>query len=330
MNKLSIYTLKALRKLYLKSFGTLHLSPIPQEKDADKASDMIYDLLVSDKPCMIARFGAVELSCIINYLSIKENNRNIFKYIKGETIDWWWNEGVKYSMMNNAGFFPPTEDNLERFCELMLEDAKEMDMCGMFPAIETDIWKVFSYIKNSTFVPLYAYDAFISKRPWTRVLKGKKVLVVHPFAELIEKQYKKRELLFDNPDILPDFYLKTIKSVQSIGGQPCGFKDWFHALSWMENQIDSCDYDICLLGCGAYGFPLATHVKKRGKKSIHIGGGLQLLFGIKGKRWESNSLTVRLGLPDGCYLNLFKNPEWVRPNEYKTEQSESVEGACYW
>ena len=26
------------------------------------------------------------------------------------------------------------------------------------------------------------------------------------------------------------------------------------------------------LGCGAYGFPLAAHVKRMGKKAIHMGG----------------------------------------------------------
>ena len=53
----------------------------------------------------------------------------------------------------------------------------------------------------------------------------------------------------------------------------------------MENEIDKHDYEVCLIGCGAYGLPLAAHVKKQGKKAIHIGGALQLLFGIMGKRW---------------------------------------------
>jgi glycerol-3-phosphate dehydrogenase len=48
------------------------------------------------------------------------------------------------------------------------------------------------------------------------------------------------------------------------------------------------DYDVALIGCGAYGLPLASHVKRKGKQSIHLGGGLQLLFGIKGKRWDDN------------------------------------------
>ena len=51
-------------------------------------------------------------------------------------------------------------------------------------------------------------------------LRGKKVLVIHPFAETIQHQYEqKRTLLFKNPDVLPEFQLETIKAVQSLGGQ---------------------------------------------------------------------------------------------------------------
>lgn len=49
--------------------------------------------------------------------------------------------------------------------------------------------------------------------------KREKVVVVHPFAELIEKQYKEKKLmLFENKDVLPEFDLRTVKAVQSLGG----------------------------------------------------------------------------------------------------------------
>ncbi len=331
MNKLSIYALKVFRKLYARSFGKSNLIPVPQEKDPDKASDLIYDLLVSDKPCMIARLGAVELSCIRNYLSIKARDKNIIRYIKGETYDWWWNEGVKYTMMNNAGFFPPTEDKLEQFCELMLEDVRQIDICGVFPSVDVMVKEVLPYMNSPIFLPLYTFDPFISERnPWSKVLDGKRILVIHPFIELIERQYARREQLFSNPNVLPEFELKTIKAVQSLGGDSNGFKDWFEALNWMKKEMDATDYDIVLIGCGAYGFPLAAHAKRMGKKAVHIGGGLQLLFGIKGKRWEDSKAATQWGLPEDFYVKLFDNPAWVRPDEYRTNHSNKVENACYW
>lgn len=48
------------------------------------------------------------------------------------------------------------------------------------------------------------------------------------------------------------------------------------------------DFDIAIIGCGAYGMPLAAKLKKTGKQAIHLGGETQLLFGIKGKWWEEN------------------------------------------
>ncbi|RZL38762.1 MAG: hypothetical protein EOP00_28310 [Pedobacter sp.] len=152
-------------------------------------------------------------------------------------------------------------------------------------------------------------------------LKGKKVLVVHPFAETIEKQYAKRNLIFENK-LLPDFTLKTIKAVQSAANEKSAFDNWFDALESMKQQIDNEDYDICIIGCGAYGFPLAAHVKRMGKKAVHLAGATQLLFGIKGRRWEEFVVWP--------YQNLF-NENWVRPAAAeKPSNAVVIEGACYW
>ena len=159
-----------------------------------------------------------------------------------------------------------------------------------------------------------------------------KVVVVHPFAETIEQQYLKREFLFNNKEVLPNFKsLNVIKAVQTLGEGDTRFKDWFEALDYMKTEIDKMDYDVCLIGCGAYGFHLAAHVKRSGKKGIHLGGALQLLFGIKGKRWEDPNYGVKeWGIPSGLYSNLM-NEYWVRPGENdRPKNAEKVEGACYW
>ena len=328
MNQISI--LRFFRKLYSKSIGTYQFPPLPCERNIDKASDVIYNLLDTGKPCMIARFGATELSTIVNYLGVQSLNHSKWSFIQGKAAEWWWNPKILKQMEVWSGFFPSTPDTVSRFCGLMLNDAKEMDICGLFQSIENSVHYVLPYLNNPQFILLAAYENATSKNPWTRILKGKKVLVVHPFARLIEKQYKeKRTLLFDNPDSLPKFELQTIQAIQSLGGISNGFKDWFEALQWMKNEIDKRDYDICLLGRGAYGFPLAAHVKRQGKQAVHIGGGLQLFFGIKGKRWEDIDDTD-CGLPIGYYKKLLANPAWVRPDEYITEQAKMVENGCYW
>ena len=134
---------------------------------------------------------------------------------------------------------------------------------------------MFPLMANATKVNRDAFYApWLFKNPWTKWLRGKKVLVVHPFVESISHQYdNNRARLFDNPDVLPEFEsLTCIKAVQTQAGEKCQFVDWFEALDYMKGQIDKCDYDVDIIGCGAYGMSLAAHVKRQGKVSLHRAG----------------------------------------------------------
>jgi hypothetical protein len=65
--------------------------------------------------------------------------------------------------------------------------------------------------------------------------------------------------------------------------------------------------------------PLAAYAKRMGKKGIHLGGALQLMFGIMGKRWEGRQIS-------GARLE-----HWVHPSEEETPSNkEIVEGGSYW
>ena len=321
MNKTEILILKSLRKAY-QTFSNPKVKAKPIcEQDPDIASEIIYKALLSDKPFMIARFGANELACVTNYLSVKIQKHNIFSYIKGDQFDWWWNSNIINKMYVGAGFFPPEIDKIEQFCESMLEVIPQVDFLGSWLASENNIEHLMGYHHK---IKLIHFDPFWSSQPWTRALEGKKVLVVHPYASTIEKQYKNRELIFKN-NLLPVFELHTIKAVQSIAGLKTEFSDWFEALEHMKSQINKIDFDICLIGAGAYGFPLAAHVKQIGKKGFHIGGSLQLLFGIRGKRWERENYNS-----DYNYTKLM-NEYWVRPGDEETPlNANAVENACYW
>ncbi|WP_430936224.1 hypothetical protein [Saccharicrinis sp. 156] len=328
MNKLSNFILKGLRRVYLK-INKKEIGHLPEhDSDADSIAQKIYGLLSQDKPCMIARFGAFELATITNYLGVRQGRQSLYKYIKGDVIDWWWNKTLLNFMHQNAGFFPMSERYIEKFCQLMLEETKNVDILGSWQKNEFFIQKE---LNEASKIQLIYLDPYWSKKPWTRILEGKKVLVVHPFKHTIEAQYKRRELLFENPAVLPKFLsLQVIRAVQSIGGSDNGFKDWFEALNYMKSEIDKCDYDICLIGCGAYGFPLAAHVKRMGKKAVHLGGSLQLLFGIKGKRWEHPEFGIEDFNEKGKYLTLM-NEYWIYPGAQERPKSAGkVEDACYW
>ena len=168
-----------------------------------------------------------------------------------------------------------------------------------------------------------ALEPYYHENPWSEALAGKVVLVIHPFADAITKQYEQnRAKLFADSKILPTFILKTIKAVQSIADnkQQTPFKDWFEAHSHMCNQINATDFDVAIIGAGAYGLPLASHVKSLGKQAIHMCGATQILFGVFGSRWETNPI-----------INGFQNAHWIRPSADETPKGAGkVENACYW
>ena len=89
----------------------------------------------------------------------------------------------------------------------------------------------------------------------------------------------------------------------------------------MCKDISNIDFDIALLGCGSYGLPLCDYIKiKLNKSAVYIGGGLQLYFGIKGKRWEGSEDITK-----------FYNEYWTRPTTEETPTTSTmVEGGCYW
>jgi threonine dehydrogenase-like Zn-dependent dehydrogenase len=39
----------------------------------------------------------------------------------------------------------------------------------------------------------------------------------------------------------------------------------------MIDEIGKIDFDVAILGCGAYGLPLAAAIKGMGKQAIHLG-----------------------------------------------------------
>lgn len=281
------------------------------------ASDRIAQELLADKPSMICRFGMTELYSMLAYLGDRSDYNpsllNHWRYITGANPSYGYDKQVIWSMHNLSGFFPKDRDLLVKFAERMIEDMKLIDILGTWRREE----KYFAdRLEHVLRVPLIDLEPYEHQDPWSKVLEGKRVLVVHPFEQSIGNQYQKRKLLFKDPRVLPDFKLITIKAVQTVAESDTSYATWFDALKYMEDRISNTDFDVALIGCGAYGMPLAAHVKRIGKKSVHIGGATQLLFGISGKRWEGHPLI---------------NEHWVRPDESeRPSKAERVEGACYW
>ncbi len=288
-------------------------------EEGAEVQECMRGMLLSDAPCMIARFGSVELQAIVDYLN-PFTIGNTVKFIKGEIPACGYAPSTKRTMRINAGFFPATKTMLDRFGRLMLECVSMVDMLGSWRKEES---VVMSYMPKVVRVPLYTLEPYYFDTPWTPALEGKKVLVIHPCEDTIRKQHApgRYEHLFADKRLTPSYELQTIKAVQSIAGnKPDEFDDWFRALDWMKSEIDKRDFDIAIIGCGAYGFPLAAYVKQIGKKAVHMGGAVQNLFGIRSNAADKNDWMVDK-----------VNDYWVRPSAEETPiDIEKVENGRYW
>ena len=92
----------------------------------------------------------------------------------------------------------------------------------------------------------------------------------------------------------------------------------------MCNDISKLEFDVALLGCGGYGLPLCNYIHTEMKKSaIYIGGGLQMMFGVMGNRWERNEYWKDI-------INQH-NPRFIRPSgDEILKDCSRVENGCYW
>lgn len=264
----------------------------------DVYNKWLFDRLIDGKPLMVARFGSQEARATAWSLGVDRGyDRVIPRY-------------VQKRMAMGPGLFPSNDESVRRFGDIMVESAGSLDSLAYWDSFMQEYLLeeicpygvITTYLEN---LEPYRYQA----APWSRALEGKTVLVVHPFASTIEKQYARRGELFANPDVLPDFELKTIIPPQTIAGTVDGrFENWFEALDFLKNTIATEAFDVCIIGCGAYGFPLAAFVKAIGKQAIHLGGATQMLFGIKGKRWDLKEISKEL-----------YNQSWTRPSETRSQ-----------
>ena len=273
--------------------------------DHQKANDYICDLIRKGDPFLVCRLGTGEAFAMRTYEFGHKKNKN--KALK--------------QICDCAGFFPCEEEYAMRFLDCMKDAMTMADGFGT-ALVPLDYYFVKKKLpKQSVTMNIAGMIPIGVESPWSSLLKGRKVLVVHPFSATIRKQYdENREKLFPGLDILPQFELICYKAVQTSAGEVDErFQTWFEALSFMESEIEKIEYDIALLGCGAYGMPLAAWMKEQGKMTIHIGGALQTLFGIKGKRWDENGTSAMY------------NEYWCYPSDEETPKGNGmIEGGCYW
>lgn len=278
----------------------------------EEFNEQLKKKILSNKPFFCCRYGNSELTACF-YAQLRENGLTSAiseKHLK--------------TAKSGPGVFPEKEDMYLEFSKVYYNALESADFNAYWGSVLMEEYLLSKILSdNCAQMAMRALEPFQYDVPWTVALTGKKVLVVHPFANLIAEQYKRRNEIFPEGKILPDFQLVTVAAVQSSGETvPEEYSNWIEALEALYEKCCTMDFDVALIACGSYAVPLAAKLKECGKQSIVLGGMMQLMFGIKGARWEKSR-------PDIVALY---NDAWVRADESLRvkDADKMVDGPAYW
>ena len=287
--------------------------------DIQSGNESIRKRILSDSPFSIIRLGSFETKLAYHFVRT------------GEILSSCLHS--RYKTLYNAGIYSrkPDMECMAEYARTYAMAIKHADSMACIMSNPYHLWQGYfsrecnlECIHSRTLEPFFAVEMGI--RPWSLDLVGKKVLIIHPFVESFKKQLankfnifrdEKKRLFAEEQDFV--FY----KTFQTIAGNHI-HEDWRETYRIMCEDISKLDFDVALLGCGGYGLPLCDFIKRRlGKSAIYIGGGLQLMFGVFGKRWEEHEFWKKIITREGS--------NFIRPSdEEQCPNKNTIERGCYW
>ena len=273
---------------------------------AKEICNYIQIALDTDDGALIGRNGTIELEQMISY------NR------------------YKISILEmNAGIFPSTI--IPRWREMSINATREANILatGWFEPLK-DLEQIALKEWNcmAVQIPLRSLEPYYvpSEDRWTRLLKGQTVSVVSCFTQTMQEQVSVLDKLFPSEVFPSDIRWKWVqtghppKLAQGFNEWPSHIKNSIEAVDWIVSKVVEQGSRFALIGCGGIGMLVAHKLKERGIIAIVLGGAIQVLFGIKGRRWENHSV-----------ISKFWNEHWVSPSETETPAGcSAIEGGCYW
>jgi len=271
-------------------------------------NNVISHFLKHNLPFCAGKIGVTEL----NLLYCHHNIVNASRFLPH----------LQHEVEDIAGLFPYNKETTTAFAEDMLSRLVTLDLIPKWnkvnPIFEKHILD--NYCKNVYITELQHLEPYFFDKPWTDQLEGKTVLVISPFTESIERNYKNLDKIW-NGKIKPNFKLTTLKYPFALKISPNDkFKYSDEVYKHYLKALQQEKFDVCITGTGYTSLLLAAEAKKMGKAGIHLGGSTQILFGIKGQRWRE----IKEFQP-------FFNEHWTDPlDSEKPERRNLVEEACYW
>jgi hypothetical protein len=262
------------------------------------------------QPAAAGKIGAGEMAGLRHYL----------RHADAVGHCQFWPGYVAKNLHCNTGVYPPEPAVFSHFCQIYAKSISSLDVLAVwFNFGENAARRRFA--PHAALTELEGLEPYYHDSPWSRQLAGKRVLVMSPFAATIESQYRRRlQVWRAKPETLPEFCLRTVRVPLCDSIASPEYPDWFATLDALRQKMEAEPFDAAIIGAGAWSLPLVAHAKSLGAWAIHMGGVTQILFGIRGRRWERNERIMS-----------FCNEAWVRPSTSETPKSFAmVENGCYW
>ena len=278
------------------------------------AGVVLFNKLIGDSPVLISRFGSEEIKSLKEY-KLRMNSWPIryYYYKKG-----WINDYAPFSTKN---LFDSTfrwnnfRDDWYKYYRLFTTAMSEIDILGSWLFWEKVYQKE---LQTSIKIRLSRLEPYYHSTNWLLALHNKKVLVIHPMKESILRQFEKKDLLFESGKGMPDCHLSVMQALYFDDNK---YNTWVKIYEYYLNEVEKFDFDIVIIGNGSWGMPLGAYLKNKEKKVIHLGGAVQLLFGIMGNRWFN----------DYPFVRDLMNEHWIFPNPSETPTwSEGYDKKAYW
>jgi hypothetical protein len=294
------------------------------ESEIINGSRQIRQLIESGETFFVGRNGSTEL----------------------EVLTWWYTRtGAPFpqALMDKfskvSGIWPATQESIKDWVTAYTAALGSLDglAAGWFPPlVKFEGWLLDMHCPKAFRTPLRSLEPYYVEpdNRWSAALQGKRVAIVSSFADTIQQQVAKLHgprspwSSLTSPDtLLPHATWLPVRShyppvIASDGScaWPEGIHDWNAAVNYLFQKVLATEAKIALVGCGALGVILAARLKQHGVSVIVMGGAIQVLFGIKGKRWRTHSV-----------ISTFWNSEWVLPSSDETPgEAATIEGGCYW
>jgi hypothetical protein len=240
---------------------------------------------------------------------------------------------IKSNALHASGLFPADRNLYLRFAQVYLQTARELDFIGLFrgPDAPFELKVVNDMALEGAFMRFQNLhpDSSIPDDPsncYLPLFQGKKILIVNPFANLLASRATRE--IFEGVWAVSGKKFFEPESVEGLEF-PYGFasETWTHydtALDLMheiESRIEQRDFDVALIAAGGIGIPLTARVKRLGKVGIMLGGHLQVIFGVKGKRWKDRPK----------WRDVYFNEWWIdMPAEYLPQSQDNAGEYAYW